>query len=166
MVDWTKAYLRLRGSANFRQYFGGKVIPRMSDFRPLSFVQSFTGLATGATSAATLQNFASGAVLLGLAGSMLIPQSAAGAFTYAPWASNGRRDMFALNLQYTGDEQIIAGGPGIADAMLGGGDESQYPPREIMIAPSQGILATVENLSLQTARIDIVYHAMVPRRAG
>lgn len=166
MNDWTTAYLRQRASKNFRDYFGGGKVPPMSAFRAISYIQSFAVIGAGATSAATLQNFPQGAIILGVSVAGFMVQTVAGAFQYAPWSSEGRRDMITVNLQYTGDENLTPGGPGIAEALMGSGLETIYPGRELVIAPSQGILATVGNLGLNPLRADVVYHAMVIRAAA
>ncbi len=169
MISWHVAYTRLKNSPEFIRYFGGpKEMPPYA-FRPLHFMQRFT-VGSAAESPPTNQNFPAGAIILGITAAAFQVQTAAGAFQYAPSPANpGRRDLFGLSFQYTNDELITPDGPGSAEALLGGGSDTIFPARELLIAPSQGILATVENLTVGLAdglTVDIVYHSMVPRAVG
>ena len=173
MIRWGDAYRRLVKSKEFIRYFGqGELMPAYA-FRPLTFGQRFVFAAGAATSPATNQNFPAGAIILGITSAGFLPQeAAAGSALYAPSFSWGRRDLYAINMQYTNDELITPGGPIMADALLGPGLGTIFPQRELLIAPSQGILCTVQNFTPLAAadpnqfRVDVAYHTMVPRAVG
>lgn len=166
MIKWRDAYLRQKESQNFRDYFGGGKVPPMALFRSLHYAQRFE-LTAGATNQPQLQNFPQGAIILGITAAAYQAQTTTGAFTYAPSMSPGRRDLFALSFQYTGDELITPGGPVNAEALLGGGSGTDFPARELVIAPSQGVLTTVENLTVApNLKVHVVFHAMVLRTAN
>lgn len=183
MIRWREAFERCKDSREFNNYFArsGRGL-RMADFRYIAYVQGFTSVAAGSTtgggtpstavtggtvSGPTLQTFPSGAVILGITASCVQAQTTTNSFQYAPSYSEGRRDLFALNFQYTGDEIITPGGPVIAEALLGSGEETVFPGREIIIAPSQGILASVQSFAIAPPlTVHIVYHSMVPKLAG
>ena len=182
MIQWRAAFERLRESQEFREYFAAGRNIKMSDFRPIVYCQRFddvpaatvTGGATptssftpGAPQGPTLQNFPSGGIVLGITAAAAQPQTTTSAFTYAPSFTAGRRDQFALSFKYTNDEEITPGGPCLADALLGGGDENIFPIREIVIRPSQGLLATVESYQVDPPQnVHICYHTMIPKVAS
>lgn len=176
MISWNQAYDRLKGSEQFASYFGrGGAPPAAKSFRPISYSQLFTGVAAASTpgtygtqSGPTNQSFPAGAVILGITAAAYQNSTTTGAFTYAPSFTPGKRDLFGLLFQYTGDEQITPGNsPVLAEALLGGGSDTIFPQREIMIAPSQGILTTVAALCPAPAlTVTVVFHAMVPRAAA
>ncbi len=176
MISWNQAYDRLKGSDQFIQGFGrGGTPPAAKSFRPISYSMLFTGVAAastpgtyGTTSGPTNQSFPAGAVILGITASAYQAQTVTTAYQYAPSFSPGRRDLFGLLIQYTGDEQITPGNtPVAADALLGSGSDTIFPQREIMIAPSQGLLVTVASLApAPTLSVTVVFHAMVPRAAA
>jgi hypothetical protein len=166
MISWRDAYQRLRFSPEFRRYFGqGKLLPAYA-FRPIVYPQRII-VGAAASAPPTAQNFPAGAVILGITSAAYQAQTATGAFTYEPWATEGRRDLYALQFQYSGDEQIVAGATLNADALLGSGGGTQFPPREILMPPSQALLATVQNFTVAPdLTVDIGYHCMVPRVVG
>jgi len=169
---------------------------KITDFRSLHYIQAFSAVAQGSTSATTLQTFPSGAFVLGISASATIPVLVKRDQYYADGAAvpldvtldrvksctPGNRDLFGLDFAYTNDEQITPGGPCIADALLGSGRATEFPARELIIDPSQGILARVQNLiTVQTIdnqagslpagisfplTVNIVYKCMVPRNQG
>jgi hypothetical protein len=163
MIRWREAYERQKDSPEFKRYFGqGKVMPAYA-FRPLVFGQSFT-LAAGTTSAPTNQPFPMGAIILGITASAFQGVTGVAAYANVPSFSWGRRDLFDLAFSYSGDENLTPGGPIRAEALLGGGFATIFPGRELLIAPSQNILATVRNRAVAPDLIvDIAYHTMVPR---
>lgn len=174
MVKWREAYERIRGTPEFAKYFG-KQLP-MGGFRFLAYSQLFTGVAAsgtagtyGATSGPTQQNFPSGAVILGITAAGFAVQQAAGVANYAPSQSAGRRDLFGLSIQYTGDEQITPNGMTLAEALLGSGYDTIFPAKEILMPPSKGLLVSTALLSGATVgamTVQVVYHCMVPRAVG
>lgn len=166
MISWHVAYARQHKSPQFIQYFGDSKAMPPSAFRPLHYGQAFQ-LAAGATSPPTNQNFPAGAIVLGITASAFQAQVTTGAFQYSPSQTFGRRDLFALSFQYTNDELITPGGPVSAEALLGGGMDTIFPARELLIAPSQGVLCTVLNRTVAPdIFVDVVYHCMVPRAVG
>lgn len=164
MIHWRDAFLRQHGSPNFQKYFG-KATPAYS-FRPLHYRQRLVAI-PGTTGQPQNQNFPAGAIILGITAAGFQIQTIVGAFQYAPSMSPGRRDLFGLQFQYTADELIVSGGTALADALLGSGSDTIFPAREIVVAPSQGILATVEAFNVtNNMTVDIMYHCMVPRAVG
>lgn len=177
MIRWREAFERSRDSAEFRRYFGGKV--QMSDFRAIAYAQQFNSVAAGSVtggatpssaitpgnaSGPSQQNFPNGALILGITAASVQAQTTTSSFQYAPSASPGRRDLFGLHFQYSGDEILTPGGPVLAEALLGGGDDTIFPAREIIIPPSQSILATVVSYTIAPPlNVHVVYHAMVPK---
>lgn len=180
MIRWREAFERCIKSREFRQYFAQAKEP--SDFRYMAYGQQFasvaagtvvggaaptSAIASGAPSGPTLQNFPTGAIIIGITAAGQQAQTTTSAFQYAPWQSTGKRDLFALSFAYTNDEVITPGGPVLAEALLGSGMDTIFPAREIIVPPSQGILATVVSYTIAPPlTVHIVYHAMVPRTAN
>ncbi len=176
MVKWTEAYNRLVNVPEFTQYFG-KLLG-MDKFRFLAYSQRFEGIAGSATagtfgpvSGPLQQNFPSGAVILGITAAAYEAQQLenAGVLAVAPSYSSGRRDLFGLSFQYTGDELITANGLTMAEPLLGSGYDTIFPSKEILVPPSQGILCAVASLvptTLPALSVQVVYHCMVPRAAN
>lgn len=183
MIRWREAFERCKTSIEFRRYFGtGNKPPEASDFRFLAYCQQFnavaagsvvggaaptTAIAGGAPTGPALQNFPAGAIVLGITAAAQQAQTTTSAFQYAPWQSPGKRDLFALMFQYTNDEIITPGGPVLAEALLGSGEDTIFPSREIIVPPSQGLLATVQSYAIAPPlNVHIVYHSMVKRTAN
>lgn len=176
MISWNQAYDRIKGSEQFTSYFGRNGAPPAAKaFRPITYSQTFTGVAAasspgtyGAQSGPTNVSFPAGAVILGITASCYQAQTTTGSYVYAPSFSPGRRDLFGLLFTYTGDEQITPGTtPVAADALLGCGEGTIFPQREILIAPAQGLLVTVASLApAPTLTVTVAFHAMVPRAAA
>lgn len=174
MIKWREAYERLRGTPEFTKWFGGSA--PMGAFRFLAYSQQFTGVVGSATagspgtvSGPTPQNFPSGAIILGITAGCYQAQQSEGAADYAPSSNVGRRDLFCLALQYSGGEQITPNGLTMAEALLGGGYDTIFPAKEIMVPPSQTLLCSVAALTpstLPNLAVHVVYHAMVPRAAA
>ncbi len=174
MIPWTHAYDRLKGTPEFAQYFG-KLLP-MGAFRFLAYSMQFAGV-TGSATAGTFgtqsgplqQNFPSGAIILGITASAFQAQQAHNAADYAPSYSPGRRDLFGLSIQYTGDEQITPNGLTMAEALMGSGEDTIFPAKEILIPPSKGLLiatAALTGSGLPSLAIHVAFHCMVPRAVG
>jgi hypothetical protein len=189
MIRWEVAFRRAQDAGH--SLVKGK---KITDFRPLHYTQSFVNIAAGTTSAATQQNFPGGAFVLGISASAALPVIIKPDQYYADGAAApldstidrlktttaGNRDLFALDFQYTNDEQLVPGGPAMADALLGSGRGTEFPARELIVDPSQGILARVQNLiatqlisggaapaGLQfPLTVHIIYKSMVPRAVG
>lgn len=191
MIRWETAWRRA-----FEAKHPFVVKRKITDFRSLHYVQIFSAVAQGTTSATTLQSFPSGAFVLGISAAANIPVLVKRDQYYADGAANpldvtvdrlksataGNRDLFGIDFAYTNDEQITPGGPAIADALLGSGRGTEFPARELIIDPSQGILCRVQNLitaqtidnaggSLPTGisfpmTVHVIYKCMVPRNQG
>ena len=173
MIKWREAYERVKGSQEFVRYFGANL--PMGAFRFLSYSQRFEGVVGSATagtpgtqSGPTAQNFPSGAIILGITAGAYQAQQSEGAADYAPSVNVGRRDLFCLAFQYSGGEQITPNGLTMAEALLGGGYDTIFPAKEIMVPPSQTLLCSVAALfpsTLPNIAVHVCYHAMVPRGA-
>lgn len=144
-------------------------------------------------------DFPIGAVILGISSAAIsaqrIVQVAGGAatnFPYAPDMNNGRKDMFILDIEYTDGDPItaqnpiaetvfdpnfpaISAPPFMADALMGGGDDTEMPAREVYVAPGLGLLVRVRSLLLPTfingvssnnttpnLTVHLVFHCMIP----
>lgn len=156
MISPSAAWQRLQRIAMFKG-------TELKDFRPISYGALYS--IAGASSAGPVrQDFPGGAIILGVsAASVGFDGGNADAFDAA---ATGSRSSFALAFSYTNDEQLTPGGPHIAEALLGGGDQTIYPPREIVVAPSQGINVTVQNLTSTQIKISLVWHCLVWRFAS
>lgn len=182
MIRWREAFERCKDSREFKGAIGQGRDVKITDLRYLAYCQQFNSVAAGtvtggatpstsvtpgATSGPSQQVFPNGAVILGITAACVQPQTTTSAFTYAPSYNPGRRDLFALNFQYTGDEIITPGGPVLAEALLGSGIDTIFPAREIIVPPSQGVLCTVQSFAISPPlNVHVVYHAMVPRVAN
>lgn len=176
MIRWTDAYNRLKADRQFAQWFGGgNRPPSMSSFRNLTFNTTFTGVAAVATPVTTYgtvatqnQQFPSGAVILGITACAYQEQTATGAFQYAPGGDKSRRDLFGIGMTYSNDEQITVGGVNgglhLASSLLGTGEASDYPTKELVIPPSQSIIIRVASITVAPVLfISVCFHTMVPR---
>lgn len=184
MIRWREAFERCKESSEFRKYFGvGRAAGmKISDFRYLAYCQAFNSVAAGTVtggaspttsitagqpSGPSLQTFPTGGIILGITAAAQQAQTTTNSFQYAPWSSPGKRDLFALSFQYTNDEVITPGGPVLAEALLGGGIDTIFPAREIVIPPSQGLLCTVQSYAISPPlNVHVVYHTMVPKVAN
>lgn len=177
MIKWREAYDRLKDLPEFRQYFNNKLLS-MAAFRFLAYAQRFEGVA-GSSTAGTLgpvsgplsQNFPAGAVVLGITAGAYQSQQLdnAGVLAYAPSYSSGRRDLFALSLQYSTNEQITPNGLTMAEPLLGSGYDTIFPGKELLIAPSQSVQCSVAAFTPSTSpdlTVQVIYHCMVPRAAN
>jgi len=194
MISWDLAWKR---SSEARARYPWLLNKKQSDFRSMVYNLRFSDVAPGTVNGPTLQTFPAGAFVLEIQAAAFHPlivkenqYYADGAaspqdVTYdrGPTPTPGNRDLFSIDVQYTNDEIITAGGPIIAAALMGAGDTSQFPPREIVIDPSQGLLVRAKNeitfalidgsdapegetsITLPLT-IDVVFKCMVPRAAG
>jgi hypothetical protein len=189
MVRWESAFRRATLAKN--PMVMGKT---ENDFTAMHYVQTFVGIAMGATTGYQLQNFPAGAFVLGISAACSFARivkpdqyySDGGespldtTFDRTPTASPGNLDLFALDFQYTQNQAITANGPVLAAALLGGGGASEFPSRELIIEPSQGVLCRAQSF-VSLKKIDgsagptntqfpitvhVVYKAMVPRLIG
>lgn len=178
MINWDAAYNRLKVTKEFSAYYsGGHGVPAKSAFRALTYSTIFTGVAAVATPVTQfgdpqqqLQQFPAGAVILQISACAYQEQTDTGAFTYAPHSDKSRRDLFGIGFSYTNDELITVGGLNgvhLASALLGTGEDSKFPQKELLIPPSQSIQITVASITVApTLVIGVDFHAMVPRAVG
>jgi hypothetical protein len=153
MLNWAHVWTRLKRLPAFAQM-------HESDFRPITYVQTFAGLGSLVTSANVIQAFPGGAIILGIsAGAYLIGQ--------APDAQTARnRQLFSLNLSYSNNESLTPGGPVLADVLMGGGDANVFPSRELVMAPNQQLNCQAGNLTTGSITVQVAYHSMVYRFAS
>lgn len=190
MINWEIAWKRANEGAAPHPLVRGK---KKQDFRALTYVQTFSNIALAATTANQLQTFPSGAFVLGICAAAVLPKITKADQYYADGAAApldttidrgfattpGNLDLFGLSFQYTNDEIITPGGPISAAALLGP-TGTLFPARELIIDPSQGILASAQNLiSFQLISgaasatgitfpitVHVGYTCMVPRSIG
>lgn len=153
MINASQAIQRIRKLDAFKRM-------KDTDFRSLIFAQTFTPAAGGEPSASTPQSFPGGAIVLGITASAYVPAVAATA------QSNRNRQLFAIDFAFSNQEAIVIGGPVIADALLGGGEQNIYPSAEMILAPNQSIGCRVANLTTGALTVHVVYHCLVYRFAS
>lgn len=168
MIRWREAYERASKNNHFRASFGGQA--SIDAFRFIAYSQLFSSVAAtgttgvyGTASGPTLQAFPSGAIVLGITAAAMQAQTVTTAYQYAPSFSPGRRDLFGLSFAYN-DESLTPGGPIMAEALLGSGQDTIFPGKELVMGQNQGLLTSVASLSVApTLSVTVVYHCMVPR---
>lgn len=152
MISVAAAWGRLRQLQAFSSL-------RDADFRPCVYSQAFTALASGAQSSAQAMTFPGGAVILGITANGYVPSAAIGGQAF------NNRQNFGLNFAYTTGESLTPTGPVIADALLGGGEDTIFPVKELVLAPNQALLTTVQNFSTATLTVHVLYHCLIYRFA-
>ena len=153
MINPSAAWQRLHNAPMFSGL-------ELKDFRPITYVGRYE-LAASAELSTQRQEFPSGAIILGVtAGAVEKGQ----AFVNA--GSNGGRNSFALSFAYSNDESITPGGFVMAEALLGAGQQSQFPPREIIVVPSAGILVSLQNLTTSILNVHVAWHCLTWRYAS
>ena len=153
MINPNAAWTRLQHVPMFRGM-------KLKDFRPIVFGQQFDAVAANAVVGPIRRDFPGGAIILGVTGSCIQDAQAFAA------GSTGSRNSFAADFAYTNDEQIAPGGPIMGQALIGTAEECQFPPREIIVAPTQGINTRVENLTTSVITVHIAFHCLVWRFAS
>jgi hypothetical protein len=140
---------------------------KLGDMRYLVFNQNFSlgaspaGLASLTQQGPTGQPFAAGAIILGVTASATPVTQPAQPFLTG-------RQRFQLAINYTQSDALTTSGTGQtglgnADAVLGGGDDTIFPPKFLYFPPQQSAFTTVANLTTEALRITISYHALVWR---
>lgn len=130
------------------------------DFRPVYYVQKFApAVAVAGVPVPTgfvAQDFPNGAIIIGIT---------ACCFTLSEGTAQGtkNRQLFGLDFQFSNTDAIVVGGPVQADALLGGGEGSSFPAREIIIAPGNKVNCRVENYTPGAMNIHVTYHALAYR---
>lgn len=151
MINASQAFHRLKTLEAFKRM-------KETDFRPLTFVQTFTP-ATGAVPTANApQAFPGGAIILGITASAFAPGAAV--------AAGRNRQLFAIDFSFSNNEAIIVGGPVVADALLGGGEQDVFPTKEMIMAPNQSVGCRVANLTAGALTVHVCYHCLVYRFAS
>jgi hypothetical protein len=150
MLNAREVFARIKKLAAFKDM-------QESDFRVVVYNQNFTPASGGVPTAFSPQVFPGGAIVLGITAAGCTPN-------VAPPTGNVRQ-CFQVDFSYTGGETLVIGGPGAADAILGGGDTNIFPLKELVIAPNQQILARVANLTNVALTVSIAYHCLVYRFA-
>jgi hypothetical protein len=131
---------------------------REQDFRPIVYSQTFSNIAAGATSPGQNLSFSGGAVILGVTSQGFKPAVA------VDGQSTNNRNLYALNFSFTTGESLTPNGPVLADALLGGGDDTIFPVKEILLAPTQSIVAACQNVMATDAiTVHVLYHCLVYR---
>jgi hypothetical protein len=128
-----------------------------TDFRTALYGQIFTPASGGVPTANQQQQFPGGAIVLGITAGAYVPSAAAN-------GQGGRnRQLFAIDFAYSNNEALLIGGPLLADAVLGGGDEDIFPATELVMQPNQSINCRVANLTTGSLVVHVVYHTLVYR---
>lgn len=130
-----------------------------SDFREVDYVQEFTPAAGGVPTVNVPQPFPGGAIILGITAAAVVPGIA------AP-AGGLNRQFFKIDFGFSGGEAIVIGGPVLADALLGGGEQNIFPLKELVMAPNQAINCRVANMTAGLLTVNVVYHCLVYRFAS
>lgn len=193
MVSWRAAYARCKENAKFQTFFGrnGR-IPKEIDFELRAYVLAFESVdpaetdgTPGPVNGPLTQEFALGAVILGVTSGCYLPQQTEGDVDYSPSRNQGRRDLYCLYFEYTNDEAItqpqnVLGAAAYtteqqarvqSEALTGSGLENEFP-QEIIVAPSNSIsvsaaalIAAPYGTTLSDLCVHVVFHAMVPKEA-
>lgn len=182
MVPWNAAYQRLHNSGEIEKVFRRKIPPAAFRYRvyAVKFSSDVAGVTKkqgailaasavagtyGEPSGPVLQTFPSGAVILGITASALLPQNAV--FEYGNSASKGRRDLFGLNFTCTDNRVVTSPGMTLAATLLSEGNEMGiFPAKEIALYPNAGILCAAASLvTTATLAVTVAYHCMIPRDA-
>lgn len=153
MITATQAWQRLKTLAAFKTM-------KESDFRPIVYTQTFTPASGGAATASQAQLFPGGAIILGITASAFVPTAAIGG------QSNRNRQVFGIDFSFSNNEAIVVGGPISADALLGGGDSSIFPSRELIIAPNQQVGTRVANYTTGSLTVHVCFHCLIYRFAS
>ena len=152
MIRADEAFARLKRIPAY-----ARVLPE--HYRSMVHTQKFTSVASLGTQQAA-QSFQGGAVVLGITAAVIIPGVAA-----ATGQSARNRQLVGASFQFTNGDLITPGGPVQLDSLMGS-DGTHFPLREIVLAPNQSILATVENYSTTVLNVEISYHVMSFRFAS
>jgi hypothetical protein len=155
MVSIERAWARVQAqikAGNLDEYKGVS----LEQLRFLVFGQTLVVSAAVGTVGPVANQFPEGAIILGIT---------ATSFTTTPAANNAflMRKGFALSFAFAGGDSITPGGPITAEALLGTGEQSIFPSKELIIRPAQSILATGQNLTSDNITIEIAYHSLVRR---
>jgi len=128
-----------------------------SDFRIAVYNQEFTPSEDGTITPLAERKFPNGGVILGIAADAAVSGG----------ATPNNRSLFGLDFQYAGGEALVIDGPVIASALMGGGNDTQFPAKEIIVNPTQAISCRAVNLAgLTGLKINVAYHVAIDRYAG
>jgi hypothetical protein len=148
MLNPSQAWARCKTLAQFK----GK---KLSDFRPMVYTQNVALAATSQAGPTPVQ-FPGGAIILGICASAI-------ASTPAAIGAPGRvRSGIQLSMAYTNGENVVPTLTNV-DALMGGGDGTQFPARELIVMPNQNLNLTLNNLTTTALSVDVAFHCLVPR---
>ncbi|MEO7827205.1 MAG: hypothetical protein ABIR60_08700 [Allosphingosinicella sp.] len=153
MLNATQVWHRLKTLKAFKSM-------TESDFRPIVYGQTFTPAAGGAATASQAVLFPGGAIILGITASGFVPTAAIGG------QSAANRQVFGIDFSFSNNEAIVVSGPLSADALLGGGDNTIFPLRELIIAPNQQIGTRVANYTTGALTVHVCFHCLIYRFAS
>jgi hypothetical protein len=145
-IDVDKVWARLRKVPAY-----SKMGPH--DFRPSVYNQTFDSVGSGVTAVGN-QTFQGGAIIVRVDGYAYIPGVAA-----AGGQSPNNRQLFGAHFAYSNGDILTPGGPVPAEALFGPNGD-RFPLRELIIQPTQLIIASVQNLSTTALNIRLTYHTL------
>jgi len=128
-----------------------------NDFREVVICQKFENLVAQQVTAATPQTFPGGAVILGVTATGFQNNVA------ILGQSGNNRQCFGLGFDYTTNEALVINGPVAADALLGGGDGTIFPAKELILQPNQALLVKAANYTSGVLTVHIAYHCLMYR---
>ncbi|HEU0081841.1 MAG TPA: hypothetical protein VFQ87_03140 [Bradyrhizobium sp.] len=132
-----------------------------SAFRLAVYAQTFTPDVDGTPTPYARRDFPNGAIIIGIDASACVPGGGASG------QSSRNRQLFGLDFAYNGGEALVIDGPVNADALLGGGDNGQFPAKELIIAPNAAITCRAANLAGAAGlTVSVAYHTLIYRLAG
>jgi hypothetical protein len=153
VINPSAAWERIKGLPMFARM-------KLSDFRPIVFPLVQTAVASLNSVGPLRRDFPGGAIILGVTGSAIQNGAA-----FAPGGTTGRQ-AFSATMAYTNDEQIVPSDLLMCESLLGTAAECEFPPREIVVAPTQGINVQLRNLTTTVIDIHLGFHCLVWRFAS
>jgi hypothetical protein len=154
MISVERAWSRLKDEPMFKTF-------KLSNFRHIVYNQSFT-VPANALVGPNQQDFPGGAIILGITSSARISDGSTSNLN-----AFRMRHAYGLSFSYSGGETLTPGGPVVAEALLGEGDQTHFPAKELVVAPTQSILTTVQSLDPTLPLIvNIAFHCLVWRFAS
>jgi len=156
MINAQQAINRLKKSKEHKDL-------REEDYRAAVYVQTFTPGVDGEITGFQPRQFPNGAIILMIAASASVDPGEGGG---ADAQAGNNRNLFKIDFSYTGGEALVIDGPVLADALMGGGDLSHFPAKELVIKENQNLNCRVQNMAAQEMTVDVAYHCLVYRYAS
>lgn len=156
MINAQQAIIRCKKLPEFKGM-------KEEDYRSAVYVQTFTPGVDGEITGFQPRQFPNGAIVLMIAASASVDPGEGGG---ADAQASNNRHLFKIDFAYTGGEAIVIDGPVLADALMGGGDLSHFPAKELVIKENQNLNCRVQNVSGQEITVDVAYHCLVYRYAS